>query len=375
MAIHHITAIAGDPDRNLRFYARTLGLRLVKLTVNYDDPATYHFYFGDELGRPGTILTFFPWPQGSPGRLGTGLVAAVGFAVPAGIARLLDRAAARAGGALRGAHAPVRRAGARLRRSRRSTARARRHASARGELPGWADGPVPPEHAVRGLHGATIWEDGDSGAAELLTGQLGFRRVAEEGTVLRLDRRRRARRGARPAAGAGILAGRRRGRHRAPHCLPGCGFGRAARVGAQALEGAGYDVTPVLDRTYFRSVYFREPGGVLFEIATDGPGFTVDEGAAELGTSLKLPAALRGHARPRSRGAATDRAAVRAPAYRGGSLALTLSPPQISVFLLFPGPSVGGIVRTTPLHRFPRGGAPPHANPSAGRAAVAGTPR
>ena len=84
MAIHHITAIAGDPDRNLRFYTRTLGLRLVKLTVNYDDPATYHFYFGDELGRPGTILTFFPWPDGSPGRLGTGLVAAVGFAIPPG---------------------------------------------------------------------------------------------------------------------------------------------------------------------------------------------------------------------------------------------------------------------------------------------------
>ena len=287
MAIHHITAIAGDPDRNLRFYARTLGLRLVKLTVNYDDPATYHFYFGDELGRPGTILTFFPWPRGSPGRLGTGLVAAVGFAVPAGslgfwIERLLAQGLRYEGPTRRFDESVLAFADPDgLPLELVATERA-------GELPGWADGPVPPEHAVRGLHGATIWEDGDTGAAELLTGQLGFRRVAEEGTVLRLiagDARgavldlRRAPGFWRGAGGVGIVH----------HIAFRAADSAEQLVRRQALEGAGYDVTPVLDRTYFRSVYFREPGGVLFEIATDGPGFTVDEGAAELGTSLKLP--------------------------------------------------------------------------------------
>jgi glyoxalase family protein len=280
VAIHHITAIAGDPDRNLRFYARTLGLRLVKLTVNYDDPATYHFYFGDELGRPGSILTFFPWPRGSPGRLGTGLVAAVGFAVPAGslgfwIERLLAQGL-RYEGPTRRFDQPV------LAFADPDGLPLELVATERaGELPGWADGPVPPEHAIRGLHGAT-------GAAEVLTGQLGFRRVAEEGTVLRL--------------GAGDMLGAVLDLRRAPGFWRGAGgvgivhhiAFRAADsaeqlVRRQALEEAGYDITPVLDRTYFRSVYFREPGGVLFEIATDGPGFTVDEGAPELGTSLKLP--------------------------------------------------------------------------------------
>ncbi len=288
MAIHHITAIAGDPDRNLRFYARTLGLRLVKLTVNYDDPATYHFYFGDELGRPGTILTFFPWPDGSPGRLGTGLVAAVGFAIPPGslgfwIERLLAQGI-RYQGPTRRFEEPV------LAFADPDGLALELIATERAlEMPGLADGPVPPEHAIRALHGATIWEDGDSGAADLLTAQLGFRRVAEEGSFLRLD--------------AGDERGAVLDLRRAPGFWRGAGgvgivhhiAFRAADPADQlarrtALEQAGYDVTPVLDRTYFRSVYFREPGGVLFEVATDGPGFTVDESAAELGTSLKLPA-------------------------------------------------------------------------------------
>src|SRR3954467_9805788 len=287
MAIHHITAIAGDPDRNLGFYARTLGVRLVKLTVNYDDPATYHFYFGDELGRPGTILTFFPWPHGSPGRLGTGLVAAVGFAIPPSslgfwIERLLAQGV-RYQGPTRRFDEPVLAFADPdgLALELVATERAR-------ELPGGADGPVPAQHAIRGLHGATIWEDGDSGAADLLTGRLGFRRAGEEGTVLRLeaaDRRgsvldlRRAPEFWRGAGGVGIV------HHIAFRAKdPEDQLARRA-----ALKAAGFAVTPVLDRTYFRSVYFREPGGVLFEIATDGPGFTVDENAAELGSSLRLP--------------------------------------------------------------------------------------
>jgi catechol 2,3-dioxygenase-like lactoylglutathione lyase family enzyme len=291
VGIHHITAIAGNPDRNLRFYARTLGLRLVKLTVNYDDPATYHFYFGDELGRPGTILTFFPSPPGSPGRLGTGQVAAIGFAIPpASLGFWIERLLAQG----------VRHQGP----SRRFDEPVLTFADPDGlpieliatervrDLPGWADGPVPAEQAIRGLHGATIWEDGETGTAELLTGQLGFRRGAEEGTILRLE----------AGEGPGMLVDLRR----APGFWRGAGgvgtvhhiAVRAADPAEQlgrreALEAAGYQVTPVLDRTYFRSIYFREPGGVLFEVATDGPGFTVDESAAELGSSLQLPGQLQ----------------------------------------------------------------------------------
>ena len=287
MGIHHITAIAGDPERNLRFYAHTLGLRLVKLTVNYDDPASYHFYFGDELGRPGTILTFFPWPRGSPGRLGTGQVGAVAFAVPPAslgywIERLLGQGVRYEGPGRRFGEAVLAFADPDgLPLELIPTERVR-------ELPGWDDGAVPVEHAIRALHGATIWEDGDTGTAELLTGQLGFRRVGEEGTILRLE--------------SGEKAGALVDLRRAPGFWRGAGgvgtvhhiAFRAADPAEQlarreALGAAGYQVTPVLDRTYFRSIYFREPGGVLFEIATDGPGFTVDEGAADLGSSLQLP--------------------------------------------------------------------------------------
>jgi catechol 2,3-dioxygenase-like lactoylglutathione lyase family enzyme len=287
VGIHHITAIAGDPERNLRFYAHTLGLRLVKLTVNYDDPASYHFYFGDELGRPGTILTFFPWPHGSPGRLGTGQVGAVAFAVPPAslgywIERLLGQGVRYEGPGRRFGEAVLAFADPDgLPLELIPTERVR-------GLPGWDDGAVPVEHAIRALHGATIWEDGDTGTAELLTGQLGFRRVGEEGTILRLE--------------SGEKAGALVDLRRAPGFWRGAGgvgtvhhiAFRAADPAEQltrreALGAAGYQVTPVLDRTYFRSIYFREPGGVLFEIATDGPGFTVDEGAADLGSSLQLP--------------------------------------------------------------------------------------
>ena len=120
MSIHHVTAIAGEPQRNLDFYAGTLGLRLVKLTVNYDDPGTYHFYYGDELGRPGSLLTFFPWPGGRPGRQGTGQINGIGLAIPLGLARALDRAAAHPRREVRGPRAALRRAGAGVHRSRRA---------------------------------------------------------------------------------------------------------------------------------------------------------------------------------------------------------------------------------------------------------------
>jgi glyoxalase family protein len=288
MSIHHVTAIAGDPQRNLDFYTGALGLRLVKLTVNFDDPGTYHFYFGDQLGRPGSILTFFPWPDGARGRQGTGQVGTVSLAVPPAslgywIERLLQHGITYQG--------PTRRFDEQvLSFSDPDGLLLELVATPRVEaVEPWQGGPVPPAHAVRGVHGITIWEDGERGTAEFLTEYMGFRAVAEEGNRARFE-----------SAGKGV--GTVVDLRRTPGFWSGgMGVGtvhhvafRAASEEAQLaartrLEEAGVPVTPVVDRQYFRSVYFREPGGVLFEIATDPPGFTLDEAAGSLGTGLKLP--------------------------------------------------------------------------------------
>jgi glyoxalase family protein len=293
MSVHHITAIAGDPQRNLDFYAGVLGLRLVKLTVNFDDPGTYHLYFGDEAGRPGSILTFFPWPDGSRGRQGTGQVGTLSLAVPpAALGWWIERLV-RFGIKYDGP-------------ARRFDEQVLAFADPDGlllelvatprvaDVEPWAEGPVPAEHAVRGLHGATIWEDGDRGTAEFLARVMGWRQVGEEGNRLRFES---------AAHGAGSVIDLRR----VPGFWAGAGgVGTVHHVAFRApsdaaqleqrarLVAAGVQVTPVVDRQYFQSIYFREPGGVLFEIATDPPGFTLDESAAELGTRLKLPPVYEG---------------------------------------------------------------------------------
>ena len=288
MSIHHVTAIAREPQRNLDFYAGTLGMRLVKLTINYDDPGTYHLYYGDDLGRPGSLLTFFPWTAGRPGRQGTGQTNGVALAVPPAslgfwIERLLSRGVKYEGP------------------TRRFEEQVLAFADPDGllleliatprvsQVQGWRDGPVPAEHAVRGVHAVTIWEDGDAGSAEFLTGTMGFRAKGEEENRLRFE-----------SGQEGL--GTRVDLRRAPGFWRGTdGVGtvhhiafRAADDGEQLarheeLRRLGVGVTEVRDRNYFRSIYFREPGGVLFEIATDGPGFTLDERPEELGTTLKLP--------------------------------------------------------------------------------------
>jgi glyoxalase family protein len=288
MAIHHITAIAGDPQRNLDFYSGILGLRLVKLTVNFDDPGSYHLYYGDEVGRPGSLLTFFAWPQGQRGRQGAGQVASVGLAIPPGslgfwIERLLLHGIRYQG--------PTRRFDQQVLALTDPDGLLLELVSSPGvgEVSAWTEGPVPGEHAIRGLHGATIWEDGDHGTAELITRTLQFEPSGEEAGMLRLE-----------SLGGGL--------GNAVHLRRTTGFWRGADgVGTvhhiafraatdqeqlekrSEIERLGLGITPVIDRQYFHSVYFREPGGVLFEIATDGPGFTVDEPAAELGSHLQLP--------------------------------------------------------------------------------------
>ena len=288
MGIHHVTAIAREPQRNLDFYAGTLGMQLVKLTINYDDPGTYHLYYGDDLGRPGSILTFFPWTGGRPGRQGTGQTNGVGLAVPPAslgfwIERLLSRGVKYEG--------PIRRFDEQvLAFADPDGLLLELIATPRGTLvEGWRDGPVPAEHAVRGVHAVTVWEDGDAGSADFLTRTMGFRAKGEEENRLRFESGQ---------DGVGTLVDLRR----TPGFWSGTdGVGTVHHVAFRAAHDAeqkarqeelrrlGVDVTDVRDRNYFRSIYFREPGGVLFEIATDGPGFSVDEPPAELGTTLKLP--------------------------------------------------------------------------------------
>ena len=287
--IHHVTAIAGDPQRNLHFYAGVLGLRFVKRTVNFDDPTTYHFYFGDATGAPGSILTFFPWPDGQPGRVGTGQVADVALAIPPAslgwwLARLVAHGVRH--------EIPTRRFGGEQVLALRDPDGLRlelvAHAGAAARE-GWGGGAVPSEHAVRGIHGVTLWEDGLEDTAALLTGQLGFREVASDGATFRY-----AAGDAAPGAFVDVRV--------APDFWSGAtGVGTVHHVAfrmtddaeqaavRQQLAGQGLNVTPPLDRQYFRSVYFREPGGVLFELATDAPGFLVDEPFELLGTTLRLP--------------------------------------------------------------------------------------
>ena len=270
--IHHVTAIAGDPQANVDFYSGLLGLRLVKKTVNFDDPTTYHLYYGDATGKPGTIMTFFTWPGAVSGRVGAGQVSATRFAVPDDslgfwTERLVEHGV-RFG-------QPERRFGETVLSFSDEDGlpveiAARPGLAERGEP--WTQSPVPPEHAPRLISGVTLSERSREGTADLLTGFLGFEKVGEEGGR------------ARYAAGesfADVLEA----------STPGAeGVGTVHHVAwREEIEARGFNVTPVLDRKYFRSIYFREPGGVLFEIATDAPGFPVDEPVEELGTHLKLP--------------------------------------------------------------------------------------
>ena len=289
--LHHITAVAKDPQTNVDFYRQVLGQRLVKTTINFDDPGTYHFYYGDEVGAPGTILTFFPWRNVARGRPGNGETTAVAYAIrPASVGFWLDTLAQQ-GVAVQ---ARETRFGADvIAFDDPDGMRLELIASADpGTLRFWEDGPIPEAHALRGFHGVTLWLDAVEPTAELLVGEMGYKLVGQEGRRTRF-------------AGAGSDVGL----YVDVVERPG---GESGRFGAGSihhiafrtaddaeqqeylarLRRAGYRVTPVQDRQYFRSIYFREPGGVLFEIATDAPGFLIDESMADLGDSLKLPAWL-----------------------------------------------------------------------------------
>ena len=288
LGLHHVTAITGDPQKNLDFYCGFLGLRLVKLTVNFDDPGAYHLYYGDASGTPGSLITFFAWPGAFSGRRGAGQAIVASFTIPQSsfgywIERCLQWHVPHAGPLQKFdesyllVHDPD---GLAIELVAHPKSDSRKS---------WEGGAVPAEHAIRGLHSATLFEEGYVLSAKFLTDDLGFRLAKEENNVFRFE------------AGDGGP-----GSFFDVKCTPDLWKGvsgtgtihhiamrvtddEAQKAWRAKLLEKGANVSPVMERTYFRSIYFSEPGGILYEIATDGPGFTADQSTEELGSKLSLP--------------------------------------------------------------------------------------
>jgi glyoxalase family protein len=288
---HHVTAIAGDPRVNFEFYTSVLGLRLVKRTVNFDDPSAYHLYYGDGVGTPGTLLTFFAQPRVRPGSPGNGMINTIVLAVPEGSLpfwrdRLLSR------------EVQIGEAGMRFGERRlpfRDPDGLQLELAAVANAPHgeeWDDQPVPVESAICGLRAVVVASADPAPTIQLLGETLGFEQVAEEEGRIRLRAPitrspayyeiDRTPRGSPGQLGAGVA-------HHVAWQTEGVAANRTWR---QRLADERIETTDLKDRRYFQSIYFREPGGVLFEFATNGPGFTFDEPFEQLGSELKLPPEL-----------------------------------------------------------------------------------
>lgn len=294
LGLHHITAMASDARSNLDFYTRVLGLRFIKKSVNQDDPGTYHLYYGDYAGSPGTVLTFFPWPGLRRGRPGTGQSSAVGFSIPTGSLAFWQTHLAKLGVATK----PIEQRfadqvlaltdpdGLPLELIATSEADARVPVPAKN---------IPPEHAIRGFHSSTMALVDAQATAALLTNTMGYHLVGIEG-----HRARYTVAAGGPGTYVDLLTD-----PATPRGLNGAGtihhvaFRVADDVNEVAalalLQQRGLHVSPVIDRAYFHSIYYREPAGVLFEIATDQPGFAIDEPVESLGSFLSLPPRLEPH--------------------------------------------------------------------------------
>jgi glyoxalase family protein len=291
--LHHITAIAGPAQENLDFYAGVLGMRLVKKSVNQDDPGTYHLFYADAEGHPGADLTFFPWAHLAPPRVGHGLAVEVGLEVPEGSLEFWGARLQKYGVRL---DAIEHRFGDRvlplvdphgLRVALVEAVRPRLRV-----FTPWDHSPVPVDRQIRGLHGARLWERNPQATATFLQNVLGFEELGVENGWTRYG----------AGGAAGIVDVRESPEARRGAWGVGSVHHLAWRVADEQhqldvrarVESAGAQATPVIDRFWFKSVYFKEPGGVLFELATDGPGFSVDEDPSHLGEALILPPWLEG---------------------------------------------------------------------------------
>lgn len=286
--LHHVTAIAGDAQRNLHFYTQILGLRLVKKTVNFDDPGTYHFYFGNETGDPGTILTFFPWEGIATGHRGSGQATETTFTVPAGSFDFWIKRFEQANITYNNP----------AQRFREEYLTLIDPDGLKLELvvpeqpdprPAYTTGEVSETHAIRGFQGVTLTLQDHNATARILTDVLGYQLIDQH-----VNRYRYQTDASATAAIIDLVEATGE-----PHGQVGGGSvhhvafrvadKEAQQFFRQKVLEAGLNPTPPIDRDYFMSIYFREPGGILFEIATDPPGFTADEPLEALGTSLKLP--------------------------------------------------------------------------------------
>jgi glyoxalase family protein len=290
--LHHITALASDAQKNLDFYAGILGLRLVKKTINFDAPDVYHLYYGNERGLPGTIMTFFPYPGIPQGRKGKGQLTVTSFSIPE---NALDYWMKRLDKFQVAYEGPDRRFDERFIYFEDPDGLGLElTASSQDARIGFTYGNVPLEFAIKGFYGMTLSEECYEKTAALLVGQIDHALIAREGNRFRYSA------SGKPGDFVDVLC--------TPDAIKGvAGSGTIHHVAfatdseenqleaREKLLKCGLNVTPVLDREYFHSIYFREPGDVLFEIATISPGFTVDEPLDELGQSLKLPSWFEPH--------------------------------------------------------------------------------
>ncbi|MDN7246774.1 ring-cleaving dioxygenase [Planococcus shenhongbingii] len=282
--IHHITAIVGNPQENVDFYAGVLGLRLVKKTINFDDPGTYHLYFGNQTGEPGTIITFFPWDNAYKGRIGDGQVGVISYVVPAGALRFWEQRLSKFGVSFEkterfgeqfltfedphGLHLEL-------------------VAREAGRPSAWSFGEISPNTAIKGFGGATLLTSYPEKTTELLEVGLGLKKIGEEDDLMRFHA---------PADLGNVIDVKLTSVGRGQ-----MGVGTVHHIAWRAeddedqldwkrhIENYGLQVTPVQDRNYFNAIYFREYGDLLFEIATDPPGFAIDEAPEALGEGLMLP--------------------------------------------------------------------------------------
>lgn len=289
LGLHHITAIAGDAQQNYDFYTKVLGLRFIKKTVNFDDPQTYHFYFGDEVGTPGSILTFFPWPRVKQGKTGAGMATEIGYSVPQSSLEFWKKRFKK----LDVKHGEISQKfgedflpfqdpdGLNLELIVSKTPDNRKV---------WETKEVKAEVAIKGFQNVTLTLNNIKATAEILTEIFDYKLLGQEGN--------RTRFGTQAIENASIVD-----LLELPNAAPGINAGGtnhhvAFRVNneevlmafREKIEKRGLNITPKIDRDYFFSLYFREPGGVLFELATENPGFSIDEPVSELGKNLKLPA-------------------------------------------------------------------------------------
>jgi len=290
MGIHHITAIVADPQENVDFYAGVLGLRLVKKTVNFDDPETYHLYFGDETAKPGTIITFFPWGNAYKGKIGDGQVGVTTYAVPVGALAFWEKR-------LEKFNVPFSKE---TRFKEQYLAFDDPHGlhlelveRQEGEPNSWETQGVAKGVAIKGFGGATLYTANAEKTAELLETVMGLEKIEEEDGLLRF----------RAASEIGNMIDVKL----SPVGVGQMGVGTVHHIAWRAqddadqldwkerVEAYGLGVTPVQDRQYFNAIYFREYGDILFEIATDPPGFAIDESQESLGEALMLPEQYEKH--------------------------------------------------------------------------------